>query len=365
MLRSGMISQLVSGVYTFSPLGLKVLKNIENCIREVMDDYGALEMLMPILQPISLWELSGRYDSANENLFHLKDRHDRSMILGPTHEEAVTLFAKRNINTYKMLPSILYQIQAKFRDEYRPQAGLIRAREFLMKDAYSFGLSEEDMQLSYRIMRQAYEVIFQKLGLKTTIKEADGGDMGDGLSEEFMAGDLEVGHIFQLGTKYSDKFDFKLSGQDQKLHSVFMGCYGLGLGRIMAAFIHQNHDENGMVWNSTLAPYHVVVIPLYGKDNKDKIMLVAERYEKYGVGSGCNNILLDDRNVRPAVKFKDADLLGIPVRIVIGKNFTDKGQIEIKSRTESEAIMIDAKDAYMTSEIAGCIRELLDKGNEN
>ncbi len=335
MLRGGFIDKVASGVYTYLPLGYRVLKKVENIIREEMNRAGGIEILMPSLQPSSLWKESGRYEKMGKDMIMFVDRHKREMIFGPTHEEVITDLVRKYVRSWKQLPLLLYQIQTKFRDEIRPRFGVIRAREFLMKDAYSFDIDEKGLDESYQKMKETYIKIFSKCGLKTTIQMADSGVIGGKFSEEFIAegalSELEVGHIFKLGTEYSNSMKTKFIDKDGKEKPMVMGCYGIGVSRIVAAVIEGSYDESGIIWPVSIAPFQVIVIPVieesYVKEAGEKIYnnLLNEKIE----------VLIDDRNETAGVKFTDAELIGIPVIIVVGKKVKE-GKVEIRKRKEKK-----------------------------
>jgi len=529
MLRAGLIRRLASGLYTWLPLGLRVLHKIEAIIREEMDRAGALELLMPMVQPAELWRESGRWKEYGPELLRLNDRHQREFCLGPTHEEVITDIARSELRSYRQLPVIYYQIQTKFRDEIRPRFGVMRAREFTMKDAYSFHLDEASLLEGYEKMRVAYERIFTRLQLEFRIVQADPGAIGGNRSEEFhvlaesgedaiayceadgyaanvdtvaipavggprgeaktdlelvqtpavrtidalsaflnvepadclktlvvqgtdapavalllcghhelnrikaealesvarplrmlratevqaatgyepgflgpkeleipivadraaavlsdfvcganqtdyhfrgvnwgrdlpvpatadlrnaVAGDpspagggllavkrgIEVGHIFQLGTRYSDAMEATVLNKDGKACAMQMGCYGIGVTRIVAAAIEQNNDDHGIVWPEAIAPFDVVLVPI----NMDKSYRVKEAADSLyqELQDAGFDVLLDDRPHRPGVKFADADLIGIPHRLVIVEKAWDEGKIEYKARRATDAEMI-------------------------
>jgi prolyl-tRNA synthetase len=535
MLRAGLIRRLASGLYTWLPMGLRVLQRVQTIIREEMNRAGALELLMPVVQPAELWQASGRWEHFGPELLRLKDRHDRSFCLGPTHEEVITDIARTELKSYRQLPVNYYQIQTKFRDEIRPRFGVMRAREFTMKDAYSFHLDEESLQQGYLAMREAYSRIFSRLQLDFRIVQADPGAIGGNRSEEFhvladsgedaiayceadgfaanietvalsaelgtrptagaacelvstpeirsidelsgflgvapdrclklllvagsdtpavglllrgdhelnrikaeklpevakplrmlgagqvaaatgcepgfvgpvgldlpliadrnasvladfvcganrkdhhfrgvnwerdlplprvadlrnaVAGDaspsgggplsiargIEVGHIFQLGSKYSDAMDATVLDKDGKSCAMQMGCYGIGVTRVVAAAIEQNHDERGIIWPGAIAPFDVIVIPI----NMDKSYRVREAADKLyaDLQDAGFSVLLDDRSQRPGFKFADADLLGIPHRVVVAEKAWDQGQLEYKRRTAAEAEMITPAELF-------------------
>jgi prolyl-tRNA synthetase len=534
MLRAGLIRRLAAGLYSWLPIGLRTLKKVERIVREEMDRAGALELIMPTVQPAELWKESGRWTKYGPELLRFKDRHDREFAYGPTHEEVITDIARRELRSYKQLPVNFYQIQFKFRDEIRPRFGVMRAREFIMKDAYSFHMDEPSLAQGYRAMFDAYTRIFTRLGLRFRAVQADGGSIGGSVSQEFhvlaesgedaiafstagdyasnietaatlapttprppatqalakvstpnahtiaelseflnlgadrtvktllvegaggdvialvlrgdhelnalkaqklpgvanplrmasaervrqatgcdpgsigpigfagkifvdhaaahladfvcganepdmhftgvnwardlpisgshdlrnaLAGDpspsgqgtleiargIEVGHIFQLGQLYSQAMQAAVLDEQGKAVTMFMGCYGIGITRIVAAAIEQNHDANGIIWPEPLAPFGVILVPInYQKSasvqgTTDKLY---EELQEAGV-----EVLLDDRDARPGVKFADAELLGIPHRIVIGDRALAAGKLEYRQRRETESTEIEAADA--------------------
>ena len=369
MVRSGMIKKTDAGIYNWLPLGYKVLKKVENIVRKNLDNFGAQEILMPMVQPAELWKESLRFDQYGKELLKFKDRSDRDFVLGPTHEEIICEIFRSYPISYKELPINLYQIQTKFRDEIRPRFGVMRCREFLMKDAYSFDIDEKGMEKSYENMRKAYISTFNDIGLDYRIVKADAGNIGGDVSEEFHiiadsgedllaisdASDfaanvevleydkdpseldgqpspdgkgkliikrgIEVGHIFQLGQKYSEKMSVSIKDSSGKDIDAFMGCYGIGVSRIVAAAIEQNHDEKGIIWPYAIAPFHVNVICLDPK--KEEVLKECESVYQIIKDAG-HDVLLDDRDIRAGQKFTDNEILGIPYSIVIGpKNFSN------------------------------------------
>jgi prolyl-tRNA synthetase len=521
LLRAGLIRKLTGGLYTFLPLGLRALRKVEQIVREEMDRAGALELLMPALQPPDIWQQSGRYETARDVLFKVRDRAKKEWVLGPTHEEVVTTLVAGEINSYRQMPKNFYQIQTKFRDEIRPRFGLMRAKEFIMKDAYSFDATDEGAQESYRKMYDAYTRIFQRCGLKAIAVEADTGVMGGKFSHEFMvpaetgenevvyceacgyaanvekatsaaprqaaaapagtvekfatpgvvtiealaqapysvAGDrqiktlvyiadskpvlillrgddqlneaklagvlgtptfrpaeaeeiyaalgahpgslgavgvnrhtvcaderlrdaaemttganedgfhlrhvaigrdiqvvkwaelrtvqpgepcakcgkalkvrraIEVGHVFKLGTKYSEALHALFLDEGGKQQPAIMGCYGIGVTRTLQAVIEQSNDANGIVWPIPVAPYTVCITPLTVAPESE-VMKLAERLYRELTERGVD-VILDDRNERPGFKFKDSELVGFPIRIGIGEKSLAKGEVEIKPR---------------------------------
>jgi prolyl-tRNA synthetase len=539
MLRAGLIRRLSGGLYTFLPLGLKALRKVEKIVREEMDRAGAVEVLMPAVQPQELWEQSNRFDVLRNVIFKITDRQSRKMVLGPTHEEVITHLAAREIQSYRQLPVTFYQIQTKFRDEIRPRFGLMRAKEFIMKDAYSFDTSWEGVDASYQSMYDAYRRIFDRCALHTRVVEADSGAMGGNASHEFMvvtdcgedgivecsecdyaanleraeykltmapslpesdleeihtpgkcsidevskfldidpsqmiktliyqnggqciavlcrgdreiceqklcsylgvpeitlasdetvkevttadvgfagplnlsiqivadkglealtdgttganktdyhlchvsmqrdiptatyadivlaqSGDhcprcdhgrlkeqrgVEVGHVFKLGTKYCDAFDATFLDEDGKSKPMIMGCYGIGVTRTLQAAIEQSHDDKGIIWPVSIAPFHIHMLVL--NPSHAESMTTAEALHDQCVTEGYD-VLLDDRDDRPGVKFNDADLIGMPIQIIIGERSLKNGDIEIKSRVTG------VSDNVKTIDCINRIRELL------
>jgi len=372
MLRAGLARMLVAGVYSYLPLGLKVLNNIEKIIREEMDSCGASELLLPALQPQDLWAKTGRDKDIGEVMIKFRDRRGRNMCLGPTHEEVITDLVRSQLSSYKQLPLVLYQIQTKFRDEIRPRFGLIRSCEFVMKDAYSFDSEEDGLDRNYKAMFDAYGRIFKRCGLKVLTTEADPGVMGGNVSHEFMApardgedvillcpecgtarpfkeaageicvhcekklvktNTIELGHIFKLGVKYSQVLGANFIAADGSQKPVIMGCYGIGVSRLIPAVIEQNHDDNGIIWPKEISPYQVIILPLDTTDAN----IMSKANEVYSeLRQGGIEALLDDRNERAGVKFKDADLLGICLQVVIGRDSIKKNVLELKIRSDQK-----------------------------
>ena len=385
MLRSGMIRRVTSGIYTWLPIGLKVLRKVENIVREEMNASGAQEILMPMVQPKELWEETHRWDKMGPELLRIKDRHERDFCLGPTHEEVITDLIRNNIKSYKELPLNLYQIQTKFRDEVRPRYGVMRGREFLMKDSYSFNLNEESLNESYLLMKEAYKKILDRLGLKFKIVKADSGAIGGDASEEFHVlaengedtiavsdssdfaintellleeGDaieslqgkpspdgkgiiqikkgIEVGHIFQLGKVYTDAMKASVLDHEGKAKNLFMGCYGIGVSRLVAAAIEQNNDEKGIIWPEAMTPFEVNIVAI-GFDKDEKIAKAAtDLYSK--LSSMGYEVMLDDRKDGYGTKMKDAELIGVPVNIIIGKQYLQNNEVELKHRDGQSSI---------------------------
>ncbi len=374
MIRSGMIKKLASGLYTWMPLGLKILRKIENIIRIEMDKIDALELLMPAVQPSELWKESGRWDKYGPELLRIQDRHEREFCFGPTHEEIITDIARKEIKSYKQLPVTYYQIQTKFRDEIRPRFGVMRAREFLMKDAYSFHENEECLNKTYNIIFEAYKKCFDKIGFEYKVVNADNGQIGGSESHEFHViaengedqlifsdssdyainaelfsetpkeGDdcpdgsgkikikrgIEVGHIFKLGKNYSESMNAMVANKNNENVKMIMGCYGIGVSRIAAAAIEQSNDKNGIIWPKSIAPFELSIISIgYTKDQKIKNYTdsLYERLKEIKI-----DLLLDDRDISPGNMFSDADLIGIPNKLIIGKKLLQDGELEFRNR---------------------------------
>lgn len=369
LVRAGFIHQEMAGVYTYLPLGWKVLNKISDIVREEIDKIGGQEMLMPAMHPGENWKKTGRFSSFDA-LFKLKGAADTDIVLGATHEEIIYPLLAEYIKSYKDLPLYLYQIQMKFRNEPRAKAGILRGREFLMKDLYSFHTNDEDRNAYYEKVREAYFKIFEKLGLEVLKTKAGGGTFSD-LSEEFqvitpsgedtifvcqkcdevinkeIVGDkkcpecggglkeekaIEVGNIFPLKRAYAEVFNLNFTDKDGDKKIVSAGCYGLGISRTMGAIVEVCHDERGIIWSESVAPFQVHLVGLDLEDKK-----VAEEAEKIYKLLGVEGVevLYDDRvDVSAGAKFADADLLGIPYRVVISKKTGDK--IEVKKRSEKE-----------------------------
>ena len=388
MLRSSMIRQHTSGIYTWLPLGFKVLKNIENIIRNNQDEIGCNEMLMSTIQSSELWKKSGRYADYGKEMLRITDRHDNDLLYGPTNEEVITDLFSDYVNSYKGLPKYLYHIQWKFRDEIRPRFGVMRGREFLMKDAYSFDLTEEAAFETYKKFFRIYLKTFLDLGLQPIPVKAATGAIGGDLSHEFQilantgeselaydsklvdsnlyeksyeeittmysASDemidksksdviigrgIEVGHIFNFGTKYTKPLECFVLNQDGKRITPYMGSYGIGVSRLTAAIIEAFHDDKGIKWPINISPFKINIIM---QPNSDYISDVESIYNllitKY------DNVSLDDRDLSIGRKIKDSELIGIPWTLIIGNNFKEKGQIELISRSNSDKIFLSKQE---------------------
>ena len=382
MIKSGMIKKLASGLYTWMPLGLRILKKIENIIREKMNDTNALEILMPAIQPSELWKETGRWEKYGPELLRLTDRHEREFCFGPTHEEIITDIVRNEIKSYKQLPIIYYQIQTKFRDEIRPRFGVMRAREFLMKDAYSFHESEACLNKTYEIMFDTYKRIFEEIGFEFKVVIADNGQIGGSESHEFHViadngedelifsdksdyainaelfpeppkeGDvspdgsgkvkikrgIEVGHIFKLGKNYSHAMNANISNKENKNITITMGCYGIGVSRIAAAAIEQSNDDKGIMWPKSITPFQIVIISI-GYSKNEKIKGYSDDVYQKLMACGVD-VLLDDRDISPGIMFSDSDLIGVPYKIIVGKQYLENKNLEIKERVSDKTFTI-------------------------
>lgn len=405
MLRAGMIRQSSAGIYSWLPLGFKVLKKIEQIVREEMDRAGCQELLMPTIQPAELWQESNRYDDYGKEMLRITDRHDREMLYGPTNEEMITDIVRSSIKSYKNLPINLYHQQWKFRDEVRPRFGIMRGREFLMKDAYSFDIDAAGAKLSYNKMFVAYLRTFARMGLRAIPMQADAGPIGGDMSHEFLVladtgesevfchkdildfdipgddvdyrsdlqpivdkwtslyaatdekadeaqhkelGDnlvtargIEVGHIFYFGDKYSKAMGASVAGPDGKDITLEMGSYGIGVSRLVGAIIEASHDDDGIIWPEAVAPFKVGIINLRASDDACDAAC-EDAYAK--LQNAGVEVLYDDRDERGGAKFANMDLIGLPWQMVIGPRGLRDGVIEVKNRAsgEKEELSIDA-----------------------
>ena len=372
-LRAGLVHMLTSGVYSYLPLGYKVLSNVEKIIREEMDAIGCHELLMPALHPIDIWKKTGRDVTLKEVMITFDNKKGQRMCLGPTHEEIITDLAKHFVKSYRQLPVTLYQIQTKFRDEIRTRFGIVRACEFIMKDAYSFDRDVAGLQKNYDLQLEAYKKIFKRCGLDVFVVAADSGAMGGSVSHEFLVAApigedavwvnkntgqtlkdeegkapegpawerkvaIELGHVFQLGTKYSESLGAVFLDENSEQKPMIMGCYGIGVSRLIAAIIEVNNDAGGIIWPSGVAPFDVEILPLQASD--EIAMKLSKTYYDGLKASGLQ-VLLDDRDESAGRKFADADLIGIPWRIIIGKRMLANNQVEIKSRRTGQVIVVD------------------------
>ncbi len=411
MLRAGLVRQHAAGIYNWLPMGTRVLQNIEQIVREEQNDAGAQEIIMPTIQSGDLWKESGRYDDYGPEMLRITDRHERDMLYGPTHEEVVTDIFRNNVKSYKDLPLNLYQIHWKFRDEVRPRFGVMRGREFLMKDAYSFDLTYEAARHSYNQMFVAYLRTFARMGLKAIPMKADPGPIGGDMSHEFIvlaetgesavychkallekpvplvvnyAADLqpivddwtseyaatdeehdeakgkelgddlvsargiEVGHIFHFGLKYSEPMGAQVTAPSGEMITPFMGSYGIGVSRLVGAIIEACHDDDGIIWPDTVAPYRVGLINLkVGDADTDKVC--GDLYAKFAeIGL---TTLYDDREERAGVKFSNMDLIGLPWQLIVGPKGLKDGQVELKRRAtgERQSLSLDSVLTTLTN----------------
>jgi len=344
VLKAGLVHKYSAGSYGYTPLGQRVLDRIVNICNNNLQQSGALKFSAPLIQSADLWIQSGRWGIYGNEMLKMKNRENQQFCAAPTHEEAITDLVSSLITSYKDLPFTLYQIGTKYRDELRPRHGLLRTREFLMLDAYSFDLDEDGLTNSYSIMKKAFQKIFNDMSLDTIISNADTGEVGGSFSEEFLApatyGEdeisisgktvkgIEVGHIFKLGTRYSDSMNLNVNMPGEKITPLIMGCYGVGVSRLIPSIIDQNHDDKGIIWPTSVSPYDVEIIPL-GNDNS--VIQLADNLETQFRNKGVE-CLVDDRDVSPGYKFKDADLIGIPYKIIIGNNYIKNREVEVENR---------------------------------
>ncbi len=411
MLRAGLIRQNAAGIYSWLPMGLRVLRNIERIVREEQDAAGAQEMLMPTIQPAELWQKSGRYDDYGKEMLRITDRHERPLLYGPTNEEMLTDIVRAEIKSYRELPKLIYHIQWKFRDEVRPRFGVMRGREFLMKDAYSFDLDQASARRAYNRMFVAYLRTFARLGLRAIPMQADTGPIGGDLSHEFIilaetgesavfcdkalverdvlgqgvdydadlqaivdswtapyaateekhdaarfealpaerqlaARGIEVGHIFYFGTKYSKPMGAVVQGPGGEPITLEMGSYGIGVSRLVGAIIEASHDEAGIVWPMSVAPFHVGLINLKVDDAAcaEAANALQARLEAVGL-----SVLHDDRDERAGAKFATMDLIGLPWQVTVGPRGIKNGVVEVKHRASGakEELTVDAAIAKL------------------
>jgi prolyl-tRNA synthetase len=409
MLRAGLVRQTAAGIYAWLPLGFRVLKKIERIVREEQDRAGAQEMLMPTIQSADLWRESGRYDAYGPEMLRIKDRHDREMLYGPTNEEMLTAIVRDDMKSYRDLPRTLYHIQWKFRDEVRPRFGVMRGREFLMKDAYSFDLDEAGARLSYYTQLLAYLRTFQRLGIQAVPMKAASGPIGGDLSHEFIVlastgesevfydaafeamdwnregltyGDeagltalfdevsgtyaatdethdesrwaevaedrrrtgrgIEVGHIFYFGTKYSESMGLKVSGPDGSMVTPEMGSYGIGVSRLVGAIIEASHDDAGIIWPESVAPWTVGLVTMRG-DDAASVAAADQIYAKL-TQAGVET-LYDDRDERGGAKLAAMDLIGLPWQLIVGPRGLAAGTVELKNRRSGECEELSTESA--------------------
>ena len=385
--QAGFVDQLMAGVYSYLPLGLKTLRKIENIVREEMNAIGGEEVLMAMLHPKDIWETTGGWDKVDV-LFKINSRTEREYALGQSEEEVVTPMVMSRVQSYQDLPVATYQIHWKFRDELRAKSGILRGREFLMKDMYSFHVDQEDFDKWYQIVKDAYIKIYNRMGLTAKVTEASGGAFTEKISYEFMvltdageddilycdscdycanvevAGDLkegsdcprcakdtlkmarasEVGNVFDLGQKFTKAFDLGFNDKDGNKQYPVMGCFGIGISRSMGVIVEKYNDEKGIIWPESVAPFlvHLVGLDLFDEEQKKKADEVYEQLQKAGV-----EVFFDDRiDAKAGEKFADADLIGIPYRVVISKR--TEGKLEVKKRTESESHISSVQDFIAT-----------------
>ena len=415
MLRAGMIQQSSAGIYSWLPLGLRVLNKIEQIVREEQDRAGALEIKMATIQAAELWQESGRYDDYGLEMLRIKDRHDRDILYGPTNEEVVTDIARNHLRSYKNLPLNLYHIQWKFRDEVRPRFGVMRGREFLMKDAYSFDIDKDGARHAYNRMFVSYLKTFARMGLTAIPMVADTGPIGGDMSHEFLiladtgesgvffdkkwldtdmvtdidySADLqpvvdsftsiyaktdekhdpdqcdiapadllerrgiEVGHIFYFGTKYSDAMGATVQGADGKPTPLHMGSYGIGVSRLVGGIIEASHDDDGIIWPESVAPFDVAVINL--KPGDDAADALCDRLYQAGSEAG-RDMLLDDSSDSPGAKMKSMSLIGIPWQVIVGPRGLKNNLVEVKHRATGKTVEMSPESAVSLISEAGSI----------
>jgi prolyl-tRNA synthetase len=409
MLRAGLVRQTAAGIYAWLPLGFRVLKKIEQIVREEQDRAGAQEMLMPTLQSAELWRESGRYDAYGPEMLRIRDRHEREMLYGPTNEEMITALFRDEVKSYRDLPRTLYHIQWKFRDEVRPRFGVMRGREFLMKDAYSFDLDEAGARQSYYKQMLAYLRTFQRMGIQAVPMKAESGPIGGDLSHEFIVlaptGEsevfydsafeeidwhrdelryddapglqglfdqvngtyaateethdedlwakvaeakrrtgrgIEVGHIFYFGDKYSASMGLKVSGPDGSMVTPMMGSYGVGVSRLVGAIIEASHDEAGIIWPESVAPWRVGLVTMRA-DDEPTAALAEDLYSQ--LKSAGIDTLYDDRDERGGVKLGSMDLIGLPWQLIVGPRGVAAGTVELKNRRSGERSELSLESA--------------------
>ncbi len=378
--QAGYVNQLMAGVYSYLPLGLRVLRKIENIVREEMDNVGGREILMPVLHPKINWETTGGWEGIDV-LFKIESRTQKQYALGQSEEEVVTPLTKQYVKSYQDLPLAVYQIHWKYRDELRAKSGILRGREFYMKDMYSFHETQEDFDRFYDEVQKAYLKIYSRLGLTAKVTEASGGSFSKKISYEFMIlteageddifyceacdfcvnveiakvkeGDIcprcqksalsmarasEAGNVFDLGQKYTKDFEFSVTAQDGSKKYPVMGCYGIGISRVMGIVVEKYHDDRGIIWPDTIAPYDVHLIGLTNNDPKmtEKVENAYKKLQDSGI-----EVLIDDRDIGAGQKFADADLIGIPQRLVISPKTGDKIEVKDRKSGKIELITID------------------------
>ncbi len=391
MIRSGMVRQETSGIYSWLPLGYRVLKKIINVIEDIHNNNGINQILMPTIQSADIWKESNRYNTYGKEMLRIIDRNNKELLYGPTNEEMITTIGKQYLKSYKNLPRRFYHIQSKFRDEIRPRFGVMRAREFLMKDAYSFDIDEENGEKTYHDFYLLYLKIFKELNIPVIPVRAPSGEIGGNLSHEFHliveSGEseiyvnenifnkklenlnlqeilelesftddyyskinskgslkkfksIELGHIFLFGTKYSSSFNFDVDSDKGKVHP-YMGSYGIGVSRIPAAFIEFSNDKNGIIWPMSFAPFSIHLINLLINDYE--ITQFCEKIYIELIKNGFD-VIFDDRSERPGKKFSDADLIGVPIQVICGNSFKKENQLSIISRNDKVENKINSSE---------------------
>ena len=405
MIKSGMIRQETSGIYSWLPLGFRILQKIIRIIEKFHETAGVNQILMPTIQSADIWKKSDRYETYGKEMLRIIDRHEKELLYGPTNEEMITVLAKSFIKSYKNLPRYFFHIQSKFRDEIRPRFGVMRAREFLMKDAYSFDLDEKSGEKTYLMFFKLYLKIFKELGINVIPVRAPAGEIGGNLSHEFHliveSGEseiyldeslisqdfnnysiddvmalssytdeffktneiklnlkkfksIELGHIFLFGNKYSKSFNFFIDGEKDKFFP-FMGSYGIGVSRIPAAVIESSNKKDGVIWPKNISPFSSIILNLDHKS--DVVNKFCEKIYYILKGDGID-ILYDNRNERPGVKFSDAELMGIPFIIIVGKNYLNKQNITLINKYSNREIEIPKSEAINE------IKRFIDESND-
>lgn len=379
--RAAYIQQLASGIFSFLPLGWRVHQRLEEIIRQEMRALGAQEVFLPALQPAALWAESGRLTTIDPPLFRVQDRHKKELVLASTHEEVITDLARTSVDSYKDLPLSVFQVQTKFRNEMRATGGLLRVREFSMKDLYSFHANQKDLQTFYEQVKQAYLRIFQRCDLKARAVVAHSGTIGGSVSHEFsteaatgedkvlvctncefaantemlkseqlkscpqcqhpltIQSCIENGHIFQLGTKYSETMGALFTDATGQKQPIIMGCYGIGVGRLLASIVETHHDDKGIIWPASVSPLAMHVVPLH-----PNVFAAAQKVAEE-LGNRAGDILLDDRAVSAGQKLAEADLIGIHQRLVISPRTEAEQAVEVKRRSD-DAVAIIKKDEF-------------------
>ena len=395
MIRAGLIRKISSGQYSWLPIGMRVVEKIQQIIRSELNNIGCMEIAMPLVQPSELWKESGRWDKYGPELLRFKDRNDRDFCFGPTFEEVVTDLVRKDISSYKQLPLNFFQITTKFRDEIRPRFGVMRAREFIMKDAYSFHADQRCLDKTYDSYKTAYDNIFRRLGLDFTVVSADSGNIGGDESHEYHviadtgeddllisdSGEgmnveiakekysleklddlvnktsmkhkkgIEVGHIFKLGQKYTKSMNTKITNENGTMNNIFMGCYGIGVTRIVAAAIEQNHDDSGIIWPMTLSPFKCVIIEIDSAKNtsvKTQSDFLYKSLREKNV-----DVIVDNRDIGFGIKIKDWELIGVPHFFIIGKSEAEKNIITHKLRTlpTKNSLQVEDFDIFIEDNI--------------